>query len=281
MGNNKLNKSTSIKGIASVVVVAALLAGCGGAASPPTKQTSGAGPSGSAISLPGDGPVNVEIAIDRRSLLGASPALAGQYIAAAETAAGLPVSRGGTVSITVFGSVGVRPVLVYQTTLPSLSELGVAARDENTWSSEIGDALSVGVGLTPPPKPYVQELAALTAQPGADIARALRNELKAQPTGATAPTVILILTNGLVREHNLYLYAGLTSSQPVSRLAALIASQASVPVGTPRAAIVRIAPVGLTSGDGLGPILTRKLVDSWSIALRSLPITQPEVSPTL
>lgn len=289
MGSNSMQyKSASVKVIASVIFVAGLLTGCGStgsstgaAASPPTMQSSSAGPSGSPISLPGDGPVNVQIAIDRRSVLGASPALANQYVAAAETAAELPVSRGGTIAVTAFGSVGVRPVLVYQTILPPLSEVGVAARDENTWNSRISDAVSVAVGLAKPPHPYGQELAALTAQPGADIARALADQLKEQPTDAGTPNVILILTNGLVDEHNLHLYAGLTGNQPDNRLGALIASQASLPLGTPRAAIVRIAPVGMTSGDGLGPILTRRLIDSWTIALRSLPIAQPEVSPTL
>jgi hypothetical protein len=227
--------------------------------------------------------VNVQVAIDRTPIL-AGGGLANAYAAAADSAAGLTVARGGTLTISVFGRVGARPLTVFQATMPPLSQEGEAVRggDEATWRGEIDAAVSVAVGLAKANPTVADELAGLTDGTGSDVARALAYQLETQPVDRTTPDVIEIITNGLVNEHSLHLLAGISNGKPNRELAARITREANVASGTRRASLVRIGPVGLTSGQPqLGPLLTRNLIACWTLALQSLPIDEVQVGATL
>ncbi len=271
------------------VALAAVAAGCGTSTASQTATAANAPVSpvvSTNIAIPNDpdGPINVQIAIDRNAIIRGGRTLATQYAAAAEEAAEAPVTRGGTLTITAFGGVGVRPLPVFQATMPPLSQEGQIVRggDEATWRAEIDAAISVAVGLAKANPTATAELASLTDVQGSDVARALAYQLETQPLDQNTPNVIEILTNALVQEHMLHLFAGLANGKPDAEMAALIAREASVRAGTPRAALVLIGPVGLTSGQSqLGPIMTHNLIASWTLALQSLPIDRFQVSATL
>ena len=271
-------------------VIGAAVAGCGASQPSPNqhagkaKVTTVVSPT-ITLSNDADGPVNVQVAIDRTALQGGSTALAEQYAAAAEAAAALTVDRGGMVTICAFGSVGVRPVPVFRATLPPLSQEGQVVRgpDEAAWQAEIASAVDVAVGLAKPNATTTAELDALTAEPGSDVARALAYQLETQPTNTNVPNMIEMLTSGLVREHMLKLLAGISSAKPdTAAMAALIDHEVDIQRGTtPVATLVRLGPIGVTASNSLGPILTKRLITSWKLALQALPIDRGQVGSTL
>jgi hypothetical protein len=276
--------------LVGVTTATGFVSGCGGTAGNSQSSPASASPKISqaiapTIVIPGDanGPVNVQIAIDRTPIL-AGGALATDYATAADNAAELAVARGGTLTISAFGRVGARPLTVFQATMPPLSQEGQAVRggDEAAWRSNIDAAVSVAVGLAKATPTVAGELAALTDGTGSDVARALAYQLSTQPDDQTTPDVIEIITNGLVNEHTLHLVAGISNGKPTGDLAARISREASIPSGTRRATLVRIGPVGLTSGQAqLGPLQTRKLIASWTLALRSFPIEEIQIGATI
>ena len=225
----------------------------------------------------------MQIAIDRTAIIFGPRGLARQYAAAAEQDAEGPVTHGGTLTITAFGWVGVRPLTVLHATFPSLGQEGAAVRgaDEANWRAAIAAAVNVAVGLAKASPAYAQALDSLTSSPGSDIARELAYQLEQQPHDPGVPTIINILSDGLTDISGLDLVKMIQHGAS-PQAAAMLVRQARTPTSEPRPALVTIAPVGITSGRGqLGPDATAHLIATWTLALRKLPIGLFTVSATL
>jgi hypothetical protein len=242
----------------------ALLSGCGAPDAEPGER-------------PADSrhPVDIAVAIDRTAILHGDQALAQAYRAAVLTAVEPTITRGGRLSIRLFGKVGAHSLDIRSETVPTLREEGVAVRGpgETDRREAVAAALDVALGLTEPTPDIRRSLEAVTPGSGSDIARVVGQELEAAASGTAPESVVLVLTDGVVNDGEI-----VVSGEP-AEVGLAIAKQAGVPEDTERVSRLRVAGIGLTSG-GEAPDADRveHLVASWKAACDALPAERCEIS---
>jgi hypothetical protein len=247
-----------------VSVALTLLAGCGnvGPSGPPRVEPGGV------VEVPGDGPVDTLIAIDETALVEDDGRL-GQDDRAASLAAAEPtITRGGTVSVVVFGRVGGKAVNLYTQPIKTRGQLGKAARDDDGQRAALAAALDVAVGLKPPPDDAKARLKDVVDGPGTDLARVVRDAL----TGLSGdiPATVFIATDGLVDQPELKLARVLKVKDPRAAGDEL-AKRITPPYGSRKRSLLWIRGLGSTAGrPAPGGAALDELVEAWRVACRRI-----------
>jgi hypothetical protein len=233
--------------------------------------------------VPGSGPVDTEIFIDRTTLLSRDGPLASGYLQTALAEAEPTIARGGQISLALFGHVAAHAVNLYTVTVPTLAQEGAAARDNAGETAALQNALEIGLGLSPAPTPLVrQSIAAVTARPGSDVAGAVAqaaDDLSGVPSGTA--TVALVLTDGWnIRQGEPTLASLMLRSGVASGTRQITANAASeLAPGTPKVGWLRVAGLASTAGYAeSGAKTVQRLTDAWRKACPALPATNCSVT---
>jgi len=160
-------------------------AGSGTTSSSAVSSHTGQAVSGATINVAGDAPVDVEIRIDRTAILHGNRALANAYKSAARRAADITITRGGTLSVVLFGETSSHSLEIFPSTeIAALEDKGHAARgaDNKNYRIRLASALDLAVGLRAAEGLDREELKRLTARPGSDVIRAAAHGLDELPT---------------------------------------------------------------------------------------------------
>lgn len=237
------------------IAVPFTIAGCGNSSASSSGAASEANEAGGPVAtspfeIEGDGPVDVNVAIDRTAVLKGSPALATRYKQAIQNAAELAITRGGVLRVVAFGRVAAEAVPVYERTdIPTLKDAGAAGRDDQALRDELAQQLDVALGLAPANQVAKAELERITARSGSDIARAVSRTIDAAVADPAAEKIVLVLTDGFVNQPGLKL-SDLVADQLSSAEKSAVASQIVNDARSSSAADVQlhIRGLGQTSG---------------------------------
>lgn len=226
--------------------------GCGGAkeASPapgvPDETQVSAATSGS-ITVPGDGPVDTTILIDRTAIAGDS-AFATEYTQAAERMLKPTIDRGGVLRILAFGSVAGHAKDIYTVELPKLEDLGPASRDDAGQTAAAQHALQVAVGLADPPTDSdVKDLAALTRGSGTDQARMIRDALGEMKGSSADAQNVYLASDGLIDQPE-FVLARVLAADDGKAAGQRITDSIELPDDFRRVSLLRIGGLGITAG---------------------------------
>jgi hypothetical protein len=256
--------------------------GCGSAdGGPGTDSAAVTQSSGGAIAVPGDAPVDTSITIDGTAVLHGDRSLAQAYRAAALAASETTITRGGTLSITMFGQVGARSLVIHQENVPPLSQEGQAVRGpgEANRRAQIAAGLDIALGLAPASGDIQAQIDALTKQPGSDIARSIGDAMGVAESGQSSTKVVLALTDGKINHDGKVDRA--LEHMPVDRAGRRIASEVGLAPDAARVDLLRIAGIGQTSGrPDPNAEETALQVAMWRSACAALPVEICEVAAT-
>jgi hypothetical protein len=213
----------------------------------------GQGVSSASATIPGDAPVDVEIRIDRTAILHGSKALAEAYKTAALRGAELSITRGGTLSVSLFGRSSSQALAIFPAThIASLRQKGYAARgaDNQNYRNRLAAALDLSLGLRAAEGLDREELERVTARAGSDVIRAVSKAM-AQVSSGTAPyKIVLIVSDGYNDQEDFVLRRLIVhplTDRQIDRAAVKMLAIANVPDGT-AVTQLRIIGIGRTSG---------------------------------
>jgi hypothetical protein len=232
------------------------------------------------VTVSGDGPVSTLILIDRTTLDHQDPALADSYRTTALNMAVPTITRGGTLSVEVFGRVAAHAVSLYTTHIPTLKEEGPGARDDAGERAILTAALNVALGITPPlTKIAAQELYDVNHPFGSDLGGAVSLAITSLETDSAPIRNALILTDGFIVEQAQPPLARVLADHGVRGAAALIRSDLSIPAGTRPITMLRIAGLASTSGQiDPGAKTVNHLAQAWALATRHIPAREIAIS---
>ncbi|MGO9955027.1 MAG: hypothetical protein ACLP50_03470 [Solirubrobacteraceae bacterium] len=280
-----MNHSKLLPSLLLAVVVPFGVAACGESGS-----SAGSDPAGGpkvaitdvGTSVPGDQPVSTEILIDRTTLLndGGDHNLAQTYKEAALQAAAPTIARGGELSVSVFGRVASHAAPLYTAQIPSLAQVGDAARDDSAQTAELSAVLNIAVGLTPPPNKQVADaLADVMRLEGSDIGGMIGQGITSL-AGDSSPTRNIVLeTDGwIVRQSQPPLWKILAQHGPAGA-AGLIVRNADVPAGTRPVSLLEIVGLGSTAGlPEPGAVTVEQLDQAYQQACTRLPVQSCDIT---
>jgi hypothetical protein len=241
---NKFTRVLDTMAIAVVLVFGAAACGAG----------AGGGPTGRPAIVPSGKPISLEELVDVSETTEAQD-LRRQYLAAAMEGVEAVLLQGGSLSIDVFFSHGLHPVVLLRTQVPTPGQASGVARAEKVIpireaaETALGEALELG-----PRRPEVA--AALSGMGGesTDVAGALADALE-EAEDAVDP-VVLMITDG--EDGRLTHHYG----DPPGALAGLISP--SLPRARP-ASVVGMFGIG-ASASGSATAMNRRLVAAWRLA---------------
>ncbi len=269
---------------ASLLTLAAT--GCGNSTS--TRDTSSSAAASDTVSfsavggleISGTGPVSTTVWIDRTSILGGDRALAGRYKTSALQMLAPTIARGGTLELRVFGRVGGHSVPVLAESIPPLSEMGPAGRDDDTMTGYVAAALDAALGLAPASDELSGALEKLTEGPGSDVARAAGEAIVSLAEDPAPTRNVLVLSDGRVQQTEFVLKDAL-SAGAAEQAGRQIVENANVPQDTRKISLLRIRGLGSTSGQPDGTSEEIEAIDaSWEAACDALPAEDCDVSPS-
>lgn len=263
---------------AALSVAAFTTAACGSdagskssGATGPVKPTPAISMSNGSLALPGKGPVDTTILIDRTPLAAGDKSLAQAYETSALQLLEPTITRGGIGKIEVFGRVAGHALNVITNKVPSLKEAGPAARDDEAQKQAFASALDIAVGLAQPAEQADQKaLAKVTQGPGTDIARAAADAAVELTSSTADATVVGIETDGWIDQTDFNLKQTLNNSD-VKVAGDKIAAASKLKTGIKPVSFMRIGALGLTAdrSDPDSPELG-KLNDSWERGCKHL-----------
>lgn len=269
--------------LATAMTIAVFASGCGDEQATTGPQASTASPvvaiNSSAIpEVPGNDAVNTKIAIDATSL-GAGGRLAEDYKAAASAAAEPTITRGGQLTVELFGRVNGRALTIYEESVPDRSIEGANIRgsSEAIRRESLAGALDIALGLTTAEPDIARQITDVRSGRGSDIARAAGQAMR----DAGEDGIAVILSDGLLDEGGVRardLFGGEATADAASDVAAIATNGYSVP--TPR--LLRIAGIGATAGKlDIASGDAEVLVDLWTRVCRDLGVTRCEITQAL
>lgn len=274
---------TNLKTSLIALLAAAAPIGCSGSPTPsaPAKALPVTVNGSGGLEVPGDGPVTTRIVIDRTAIAKGSRLLAEGYRSAALQTAQPTIQRGGNLTVEVFGRVSRYAVTVYQVPIPTLAEVGPAARDDQGETAKLDAVLSAAVGLAEAPTPRAEAaLRGVTDGNGSDIGRMVGQSIASVADGPADARIVFVATDGWIHEDGQPTLARELAAGGSRAGARMIVDQAGAPETRGPVSMLRMVGLGSTSGRrDPDSAKVDPLVRAWATACRRLPVATCQISP--
>lgn len=275
----------TLKSFAAVVLVAAAsstAAGCGSGDPATASETRTPASSGSGVlDVPGTLPVDSQIWIDATTTIVSDSDLAAGQLQQALAAAEPTITRGGQLTIMMFGRVGKQRHVIYEEAVPTRRDQGINYRGpaDDARRDAVGASLRVALRLDAASPETRGALRQLTDGRGSDIGRAVSQAVQAAAAGSSPTKIATVITDGWHDQPELVLRSELGDSTATSTVARRLVSSSA---NGGKVDLLRIVGLAHTAGiPAPDAAVIDRLEAVWQQACHTLAVRRCETSAAL